>query len=235
MGDILTFENGGITYSGYISDGSFVLGYDSNQNGCINRATTGRVYIPPYCVINGYKYYIRKLSKYSFFNTSISHVTVPYTVEFMDRGSFEQCLNLEFVDFSSSRCSVCSSFLFSRSDKISIIKFPHTIEMIEEYIFNTCTSLKSIVIPALKSISIMAFKNCKLEEIYYCGNNDISFTFDFNVKIYVPYSYNGNTFAGINVEKRIFECEIPKLTCNDFNTQYFLFLYNIFSIVNISV
>ena len=208
-----TFEDSGITYFGYIEEDYFVLGSDNNTKSCINRSYNGRIYVPAKCVIDGNTYYIRKLSKFCFFNTAITHLILPYTINFVSHGSFELCYKMEFADLSYIQCTTLSVSVFSNCVVMTNVKLPVQLTKIESTMFHQCKLLRYLTIPpTVVSIHTGSFLLCSSLTLYYCGKHDISEQFDASIitSVFVTQDYNGDYFGGVKVERTYIECYVPE-------------------------
>ena len=143
-----TFEDRGIIYSGYLENGYFALGHDSNSISCIPRSITGKIYVPSSCVIDGQIYPVQKLSQWCFTSTKITHAILPYSITIVSHGSFEYCPLLEYVDMSNIQCDTLSPYLFSKNYVLVEVKLPEKLIKIESLMFHRCDLLRDLLIPS---------------------------------------------------------------------------------------
>lgn len=106
------------------------------------------------------------------YSTSITEITIPTSVTFIDEdafdymyienvyyeGSLEQWCQIEFANFNSNPCYYCP--LYCNGELIVDVTLPETMTTLT-CAFSGCSSLKSVVIPkTITSISDAAFRNC---------------------------------------------------------------------------
>lgn len=91
--------------------------------------------------------------------TSLSEVTLPKAMEFIDRNAFSGCTSLEKVVFPENLKSIGEN-AFMKSGLINVT-LPEGLERIEEGAFSYCSELESISMPAsVVYIGSKAFSNC---------------------------------------------------------------------------
>ncbi len=95
-------------------------------------------------------------------NKSVVSVTIPSSVTTIDHSIFYNCPNLQTVDLSRAKgITSISSYMFQQCSSLKNIELPAWITRIGEQAFYECSSLQSIAIPASTStISNYAFYNC---------------------------------------------------------------------------
>jgi hypothetical protein len=122
-------------------------------------------------------------------------ITIPETVEHIGLATFENCKNLENVNYLAKSPNICS-WRFKDCEKLKDISLPDSIRTIGEqsfynckslerinipqgcwainqYAFKNCTSLQSVIIPdSMTLIGRDAFKNCSNLVITFMENND---------------------------------------------------------------
>ena len=97
---------------------------------------------------------------------------------------FSQCANLKNIDMSSLNTSNIKDmgYMFYRCEKLTEVKLPVNISMIDASMFSGCSSLRAITIPkSVSSIGEYAFWNCKSLAI-------------ITSEIVTPFEINSNTF-----------------------------------------
>ncbi len=95
-------------------------------------------------------------------NSSVVTVTIPSSVTTIGHSVFYNCPNLQTVDLSRAKgITSISSYMFQQCSSLKNIELPAWITRIGEQAFYNCSSLQSIAIPASTStISNYAFYNC---------------------------------------------------------------------------
>ena len=131
---------------------------------------------------------VTSIGSYAFYRcTSLINITIGRGVTSTLDDIFDSYNKLERIDVSeeNTKYSSMQGILFNK-EKSTIIKYPSnkndisnyeipsTVEIIEKYAFQNCTSLTSVTIPdSVTSISGSAFIGCnKLERIDVSENND---------------------------------------------------------------
>ena len=208
--ELISFNDCGITITGYIKDNEFYIGSGSGNIQCIDRSYNGSIYVPSYCNINNKRYPITTITSYSFYKTKITHVTLPSSINSILGGAFESCHYLEYVDLSQTSCKIIVMYTFSCAYKLRNVLLPKTITTIRDHAFYF-TALQSILIYGkVKDIHTDAFLKTPLTVIY-CGKKDIASPLASDVvNVYVPESYPYDTFGGKTVIKKQLECIIDK-------------------------
>lgn len=95
-------------------------------------------------------------------NTSITAVTIPASVEYIDFAAFKNCTNLAAVTFTpTSSLITIGESCFENCDALTAIVLPASLQGIVDYAFYGCDHLTSVTLPSgLQEISEGAFKNC---------------------------------------------------------------------------
>ena len=131
---------------------------------------------------------VTSIGSYAFYRcTSLINITIGRDVTSTLDDIFDSYNKLERIDVSeeNTKYSSIQGILFNK-EKSTIIKYPSnkndisnyeipsTVEIIEKYAFQNCTSLTSVTIPdSVTNISGSAFIGCnKLERINVSENND---------------------------------------------------------------
>ena len=96
----------------------------------------GELIIPP-----SYKEaVVESISPSAFSKSCISSVHIPKTVKSIGMQAFAYCDNLEQVTFEEGSClEIIDPLAFSGCDKLTYIKLPDSIRVIERLAFNNCT------------------------------------------------------------------------------------------------
>lgn len=95
-------------------------------------------------------------------NTSITAVTIPASVEYIDFAAFKNCTNLAAVTFTpTSSLITIGESCFENCDALTAVVLPASLQGIVDYAFYGCDHLSSVTLPSgLQEISEGAFKNC---------------------------------------------------------------------------
>ena len=120
--------------------------------------------------IDGYT--VTTISPYAFNGSNIETVTLPDTIEMIEKGAFKNCKKLKSVH-GLENCNGLKEIkadTFSCCEALQEISFPNTIESIGSSAFKECTNLRYVYglenCTKLKDIQAMAFMSCeKLEKI----------------------------------------------------------------------
>lgn len=135
----------------------------------------------------------------AFYNcTSLISFTIPKGVESIGGGAFLSCTNLSDISVSEGNTNFyvdefgvlytgdMSVILWTPSSLSNDYKIPDTVVEIEEYTFENCTNITSVIIPSsVTDIGMGAFTNCtKLSSVYFMGD----------------YPYLGSSFMFINAK-----------------------------------
>ena len=138
---------------------------------------------------------VAEIGSYSFYLFMITSVFIPKTVLRICSGAFGSCSELKDVRFEAGS----------------------KLQIIDDYAFVDCTSLKKIDFPASVSKINGAenfFHDVSLDCFSYSGTVDFSslaFNFFYSVTtIYVPNDYKGSTFAGKTITRSTQTCGVSK-------------------------
>lgn len=106
----------------------------------------------------------------AFYNSGLTKVVIPESVQQIDACAFYMCHNLKQVEIKATNCSVGDSIFYFCSSLQEII-LPDGWKSINRYTFYGCRSLESVTIPvSVEFIGDYAFANCqKLQSIHYAG------------------------------------------------------------------
>ena len=193
-----------IEYRCNISSGKYVIICNGQHNSSIPPETSGTIHIPSKCTINGKEYPVKSLYPYSFYQTQISSVILPPTIESIVGPVFENNPNLVFVDLSKTKVKVLMAYCFYYCTKLETVYLNDQITDIEARVFYVCESLKCLALPPkIKTIADTAFLSSPLLQTFiYCGKYDLQIPVNMNAtKIYVSTHYRGDTFSGTPVTK----------------------------------
>ena len=132
---------------------------------------SGNIVIP-YEYKNGNKIYkINRIRRYAFFNqASITSVTIPSSVTYIDYYAFQCCTALSSITIPDSVTYIEIS-AFDGCSSLTSITIPSGVSSIRESTFSDCSSLTKITIPdGVRSIGEGAFRNCLSLETVKIGN-----------------------------------------------------------------
>lgn len=137
--------------------------------------------IPEKTILNGKEYTVVGIGSEAFKDLEIKSVTLPKTLKEIGNEAFGGCESLTSIEIPSSVTSI-GSLAFSRSGLTSIeipssvtsigwgafrrsgltsIEIPSSVTVIDEEVFEDCSSLTSVVIPSsVTSIEYYAFAGC---------------------------------------------------------------------------
>ena len=138
---------------------------------------------------------VAEIGSFSFYGLKITSVFIPKTVLRICSGAFGSCSELKDVRFEAGS----------------------KLQIIDDYAFVDCTSLKKIDFPASVSKINGAekfFYDVSLDCFSYAGTVDFSsldsYFFYSVTTIYVPKDYKGSTFAGKTVTRSTQTCGVSK-------------------------
>ncbi|MDO4364228.1 MAG: leucine-rich repeat domain-containing protein [Clostridia bacterium] len=115
-------------------------------------------------------YGITSLSNYAFSDfTSLTEVSVPSSVTYMDYGVFSGCTSLKSISLPSLR--YIQKYEFMGCTSLTSVSVPSGVEMICDGAFLNCSKLDSISIPtSVTSIGFCSFDGSNsLKDVYYSG------------------------------------------------------------------
>jgi hypothetical protein len=161
---------------------------------------------------------VNTIGVYSFFSSSLRSVEIPYGIEYINSGAFQNCYNLtsdiiipdsvkSIGNHAFASCKM-SHVIFPNDENNKITKLddntfdgcinlesvilPEGITQLGYYVFQRCTSLKTVVFPStLTSIASQTFSECRAAELY-----------DFTKCTSIP-SLGYNAFMGIPTTTKI--------------------------------
>lgn len=116
-------------------------------------------------------YGITSLSNYLFTDfTSLTDVSVPSSVTYMDYGVFSGCTSLKSISLPSMK--YIQKYEFIGCTSLTSISVPSGVEMICDSAFENCPKLESVSIPA--SVTFIGFRSFaednSLKDVYYSGS-----------------------------------------------------------------
>lgn len=171
--------------------GGTVLTYAVDDN------TEGHVEIPE--TINGFK--VVSIGSIAFIGRKgITSVSVPQTVKEFGSDSFNQCTNLESINFPQ-HLQVIGESAFYHDDKLSCpIVIPEGVSVLEKNTFEYCKSLTSVTLPStLTDIREGVFRECRALESIKVPNG---------IKSIGEYAFDGCGFVSFDWPDKV--TEIPE-------------------------
>lgn len=126
---------------------------------------TGDVSIPSTVTLGGTSYTVTEIAAQAFYETKISSLTIPESVEKIGNSAFAKCASLKSVNYNAVNCPSAgeSSALsaFSGCDALQSVTIGEEVTVIPPYIFSGLGALRSIAIPRkVTEIGRNAFANC---------------------------------------------------------------------------
>ena len=105
---------------------------------------------------------LERIGSFAFCGSSLSgNIIIPKSVTSIDTAAFEECANLQIVEFKSSASAIPAQ-CFKNCSALVSVTLNSNIETIGSLAFANCTSLEYLFIPnSVTSISSSAFKNDK--------------------------------------------------------------------------
>ena len=102
------------------------------------------------------------------YNNPITSVTIPNTVEQIEKNAFSGCMSLKSMIIPNSVATIGNQ-AFECCTELKHVSISGPINKISDWLFRDCSSLGSIAIPnTVKSINEYAFLRCSsLEEVYF--------------------------------------------------------------------
>jgi len=103
------------------------------------------------------------LKKISFgalaFNDSLTHVTLPETLETIGAHAFNSCDNLEIVDLSATKVTEIGKSAFRSCGSLKTVTLPETLELLPDSIFRNSYYMTEMTLPeGIKEIGKNAFR-----------------------------------------------------------------------------
>lgn len=122
----------------------------------------GTLEIPSH--INGMP--VVKLNKYAFANDfqgnkKINSVIVPDTVRVVEKGAFENCVNLSSVVIKEGDLRHICAYAFSGCTALTAVSLPSDGVKVDEYAFYNCVSLDEFNLNGAENLHPVAFVGCK--------------------------------------------------------------------------
>lgn len=120
------------------------------------------------------EYTVKYISAEAFTNKlSLKKITIPSTVEKIDRYAFSGCTNLREAVLSENLIEIGYGAFF-KCEKLKKIVLPETLKKIDDSAFEDCKHLKNLYIPsACGEIGTDAFLGCE-NLVLDCGENDVA-------------------------------------------------------------
>jgi len=165
-----------------------------------------------YLNINGRNYTIQGYNEipYNCFSncSKLKTIILPEGCRLNSSGSqFSSCENLEEVVLPSS-ASIIPGNCFSGSRRLKVLNLPY-VTKVEEYAFNSCSSLEKIVFDRISSFNSSAFERCdSLREVIipstnpsYCTYDGVVYSKDMTILYYCPAGLTGDFETPPTVEQ----------------------------------
>ena len=136
---------------------------------------SGAIEIPESIKYNGSVYNVISIGAYAFSQCeSLTSVSIPNSVSFINYGAFSGCRNLKTVIIPNSVTTIGFD-AFGDCSSLSSVNIPDNLETIGNGAFIRCTSLTSITIPnSVTSIGDNAFSDCERLSSIIVLNNEVS-------------------------------------------------------------
>ena len=125
------------------------------------------------------------------YNTTITNVVIPETIEIISSSAFTNCTSLTYVKIPNSVIKI-DFYAFEDCSSLSSLVLGDSLEIIEGRAFNGC-SLTSLEIPSsITSIGYLAFAENKISTLTISGNGP---SIEWGV-------FSGNPIATLNVDTK---------------------------------
>lgn len=208
----------------YIQDGiEYYLNNGVAKPMAANESLSGNVIIPEQ--VNGN--IVKEISDNIFKgNLSVTSVTLPASIESIDKRAFAECWNLENMDMSETKITAIKEGTFYGCSALKDISLPQDLQAINDNAFNGAL-LKNITLPdSVKLLGNYAFTWCGFDNItlpenietiggscFYCCKQLKEITLPQNIKI-----IESETFLGCeNLETVNILGDINKISNDTFN------------------
>lgn len=112
-----------------------------------DNAYTGDIVIPAKVTYNGKNYPVKALSEKCFYQSTITSVSIPNSVEEIGNYCFSGCASLEAIDFPSS-VKTLGDYCFQNCSSLASISLPNTITKLGKYCFQNCKKITSMKVPS---------------------------------------------------------------------------------------
>ena len=114
------------------------------------------------------------LESYSFKGcTSLTSVTIPYSVTGIKQAVFQNCNSLTAISIPNSVTDISIS-AFENCSSITSITIPNSVKQINSYAFLGCTGLTSVIIGSgILSINSKTFASCSQLVDVYCYSENV--------------------------------------------------------------
>ena len=144
---------------------------------------SGDVDIPANVTYSGEDYSVTAIFRGAFNGcTGLTSLTIPEGVTSIGISAFQNCTNLETVNFNATNCTTMGptedynhrfSVVFKDCPSLTTLNIGDNVETIPVYAFSGCSNLTTITIPeGIKSIAYYAFENCTgLETVNFNATN----------------------------------------------------------------
>lgn len=130
-----------------------------------SKKSTGNVSVPK--TID--KYTVTSIGAYAFFQTKLTGITLPESIETIGSGAFYGCSELKNVSISSGLTSI-GSFAFAECTGLKSINIPESTLNIDRFAFMNCSELAEITILNMKdAFNKSAFWGCPNPPMKYDG------------------------------------------------------------------
>ncbi len=120
------------------------------------------VVIPSHIMYKGKAYPVTEIGSGVFAGTAAKSVTIPNTVNLIERSAFRNMTAMKTIEIPSSVKTI-DAFAFAGSKELVEVIFPETIKKMDFFIFEGCPKLVNVVLPKnLKTIGMGLFKDCPM-------------------------------------------------------------------------
>lgn len=133
---------------------------------------------------------VTKISSMGGFNgCSITNFVLKNKIRIFENAVFGYCFSMISCDLSCAVATYIPSSMFYRAEKLEKIIFPKSVIYFGTTIFIFCTKLKSVTLPINLAKIDTGFGIDTIQDIYYCGVNNIITSLNGKPNIHLTKNY----------------------------------------------
>ena len=118
------------------------------------------VTIPHTINYEGVDYTVNRIGMAAFYNWRINNVTLPNTIQSIERNAFTDVANLEHIKMNEGVTSI-GRMAFAYCSSLQSVKIPNTVKSLDYGAFYNCTAIDTLILGAgVEQIGQYAFRSC---------------------------------------------------------------------------
>ena len=121
---------------------------------------TGDITIPETVTYNNKEYRVVGIYKSAFYNSSVTSVTLPSSIQYISNYAFNYCVNLTNIEIKSGVKTIGNA-AFNRCSSLTDVDIPATVESLGSEAFRDCYALQRVTLhDGITSLGSACFQSC---------------------------------------------------------------------------